>query len=175
MPAARSTSLFTGGAFGWSAGANATYTIFQAGAGRANVRLTEAQRNAALATYQKAIQTAFREVADALARRGTMDEQLAATAAPASRRRRRLYARGSSATAPGSTPISTCSIAQQSYYSVQQVLVRTKLTAAQNRVDVYQALGGDSLLQTAPLCDVRYVGNGGNATLASQCHADGAP
>src|SRR6185503_9307730 len=38
------TKLITGGAFGWSAGADATYTIFNAGAGRANVRLTEAQR-----------------------------------------------------------------------------------------------------------------------------------
>ena len=47
------TKLFTGGAFGWSAGADATYTIFQAGAGHANVRLSEAQRNAAVATYQK--------------------------------------------------------------------------------------------------------------------------
>ncbi|HYX45972.1 MAG TPA: efflux transporter outer membrane subunit, partial [Sphingomicrobium sp.] len=51
--------LFSGGAFGWSAGANASYTIFQAGAGHANVRLTEAQRNAALANYQHAVQTAF--------------------------------------------------------------------------------------------------------------------
>ena len=47
------TSLLTGGAFGWQAGANAAYTIFQAGAGHANVRLSEAQRNAALATYQR--------------------------------------------------------------------------------------------------------------------------
>ena len=39
--------LFTGGAFGWSAGADATYTIFQAGAGHANVRLTQAQQRAA--------------------------------------------------------------------------------------------------------------------------------
>ncbi len=60
-------------------------------------------------------------------------------------------------------------VAQQQYYSVQQILVQTKLMAAQNRVDVYQALGGDSLLQTAPLCDVHYVAKGGNATLASQC------
>ena len=71
------TSLFT--SFGWQVGANAEYTIFQAGAGHANVRLTEAQRNAALASYQKTVQTAFREVADALARRATMDDQLAAT------------------------------------------------------------------------------------------------
>jgi multidrug efflux system outer membrane protein len=70
--------LFTGGAFGWSAGADATYTIFQAGAGHANVRLTEAQQRAAVSTYQGTIQTAFREVADALARRGTINDEIAA-------------------------------------------------------------------------------------------------
>ena len=45
-----------------SAAPTPSYTIFSAGAGHANVRLTEAQRNAALATYQSTIQTAFREV-----------------------------------------------------------------------------------------------------------------
>jgi multidrug efflux system outer membrane protein len=161
-------SLFTGGAFGFSAGGNAAYTIFQAGAGHANVRLTEAQRNAALANYQLAVQTAFREVADALARRATMDEQLAATtrqqAAAAD-----VYMLEEQRYRAGIDAYLNLLIAQQQYYSVQQVLVRTKLTAAQNRVDIYQSLGGDSLLQTAPLCDVRYVSKGGNATLASQC------
>jgi multidrug efflux system outer membrane protein len=161
-------SLFTGGAFGFSASANAAYTIFQGGAGHANVRLTEAQRNAALANYQLAVQTAFREVADALARRATMDQQLAATsrqqAAAAD-----VYMLEEQRYRAGIDAYLNLLIAQQQYYSVQQVLVRTKLTAAQNRVDVYQSLGGDSLLQTAPLCDVRYVSNGGNATLASQC------
>jgi len=52
---------------------------------------------------------------------------------------------------------------------VQQVLVQTKLTAAQNRVSLYQSLGGDSLIANAPLCPVTYVSNGGNATLATQC------
>jgi multidrug efflux system outer membrane protein len=161
-------SLFTGGAFGFSASANAAYTIFQGGAGHANVRLTEAQRNAALANYQLAVQTAFREVADALARRATMDQQLAATsrqqAAAAD-----VYMLEEQRYRAGIDAYLNLLIAQQQYYSVQQVLVRTKLSAAQNRVDVYQSLGGDSLLQTAPLCDVRYVSNGGNATLASQC------
>jgi multidrug efflux system outer membrane protein len=161
-------SLFTGGAFGFSAAANASYTIFQAGAGRANVRLTEAQRNAALANYQLAVQTAFREVADALARRATMDEQLAATtrqqAAAAD-----VYMLTEQRYRAGIDAYLALLVAQQSYYAVQQNLVRTKLTAAQNRVDVYRALGGDSLLQAAPLCGVRYVANGGNATLASQC------
>ena len=41
--------------------------------------------------------------------------------------------------------------AQRSYYSAQQALVQAKLTAAQNRVDLYRSLGGDSLLAAAPL------------------------
>jgi multidrug efflux system outer membrane protein len=162
------TSLFTGGAFGWSAGANAAYTIFQAGAGHANLRLTEAQRNAALATYQLAIQTAFREVADALARRGTMDEQLSAIvrnqAAAAD-----VYLIEEARYKAGVDPYLSLLVAQRSYYSAQQVLVATKLVAAQNRVTLYQSLGGDSLLQTTPLCEVRYLSSASSAKLASQC------
>lgn len=162
------TSLFTGGAFGWQAGANAGYAIFQAGAGRANVRLTEAQRNAALANYQGTVQTAFREVADALARRGTMDEQLGATqrqqaaAADVALLEEARYNAGIDS-------YLNLLDAQRSYYSVQRVLVGTKLTAAENRVALYSALGGDSLLQTAPLCDVTYVSSASSAKLASQC------
>jgi multidrug efflux system outer membrane protein len=59
--------------------------------------------------------------------------------------------------------------AQRSYYAAQRVLVQTKLTAAQNRVTLYSTLGGDSLLQTAPLCDVTYVKSASSAKLASQC------
>ena len=162
------TSLFTGGAFGWSAGANSAYTIFQAGAGHANVRLTEAQRNAALANYQLSVQTAFREVADALARRATMDEQLSAItrnqAAAAD-----VYLIEEARYKAGVDPYLSLLIAQRSYYSAQQVMVQTKLVAAQNRVTLYQSLGGDALLQTAPLCEVRYVSGAGNATLASKC------
>jgi multidrug efflux system outer membrane protein len=162
------TSLFTGGAFGWQAGANAAYTVFQAGAGHANVRLTEAQRNAALATYQRTVQTAFREVADALARRATMDEQLAATerqqAAAAD-----VVLLTEARYRAGIDPFLNVLDAQRSYYAVQQTLVNTRLTAAQNRVTLYQSLGGDSLLQTAPLCKVTYVSSANSAKLASQC------
>ena len=143
------TKLFTGGAFAWSAGADATYTIFNAGAGRANVRLTEAQRAAAIATYQKAIQTAFREVADALARRGTIDDELGA------RRRQQaaaadVYVLSEARYRNGIDSFLNSLDAQRSYYSTQQILVQTKLIAAQNRVDLYQALGGDSQLEPAP-------------------------
>jgi multidrug efflux system outer membrane protein len=164
------TSLFTGGAFGWSIGANATYNIFQAGAGHANVRLTEAQRNAALATYQLAVQTAFREVSDALARRATMDEQLAATqrqqAAAAD-----VVVLEEARYREGIDSYLNLLDAQRSYYSVQQILVQTKLIAAQNRVTLYQSLGGDSLLQNAPVCPVSYVSYAASATLVTNCPA----
>jgi multidrug efflux system outer membrane protein len=141
--------LFSAGAFGWSAGADATYTIFNAGAGKANVRLTEAQRAAALSTYQKAIQTAFREVADALARRGTIDDELSARqrqqAAAAD-----VYLLTEARYRNGIDSFLNSLDAQRSYYSAQQILVQAKLTAAQNRIDLYQALGGDSLLQAPP-------------------------
>jgi len=144
------TSLFTGGAFGWSASANAAYTIFNAGAGRANVRLSQAQKEAAVATYQGTIQSAFRDVADALARRGTMGDQLSARQrqdAAAAEYLRLSEARYKA----GVDNYLTTLDAQRSYYSARQLLVQTKLTAAQNLVDLYQALGGDPLLQTAPV------------------------
>jgi multidrug efflux system outer membrane protein len=143
------TSLLSGGAFGWSVGANADYTIFQAGAGHANVRLTEAQRFAAIATYEHTIQTAFRDVANALARRGTLNDELsarqrdrAATADTLMLTQARYQA--------GVDPFLNVLEAQRSYYAAQQTLVQMKLTAAQNLVDLYQSLGGDSLLDPPP-------------------------
>ena len=67
-------SLFTGGAFGWKRGANATYTIFQAGAGQGQCPSDGSSAQCDARDYQRAVQTAFREVADALARRATMDD-----------------------------------------------------------------------------------------------------
>jgi outer membrane protein, multidrug efflux system len=143
--------ILTGGIFAWSAGADATYTIFQSGAGHANVRLSEAQRNAAVASYQKTIQTAFREVADALARRGTINDEIGA------RERQQLatadtYTLTEARYRAGIDPFLTVLDAQRSYYAAQQQMVQTKLTAAQNLVTLYQTIGGDTLLQATPVC-----------------------
>jgi multidrug efflux system outer membrane protein len=161
--------LFTGGAFGWSAGADATYTIFQSGAGHANVRLSEAQRNAAVASYQKTVQTAFREVADALARRGTIDDEIAA------RQRQQAatadtYVLTEARYRAGIDPFLTVLDAQRSYYIAQQQVVNIKLTAAQNLVTTYQVIGGDVALQQTPVCQaLPGDSNASNAKLASQC------
>ncbi len=140
------TSLFTGGAFNYSVAPSASYSIFQAGAAKANVRYTQAQRDAALATYERAIQTAFRETADALARQGTIADQLRATqqlqaAAADTLRLSNAAYRG------GIQPFLNTLDAQRSYYSAQRSLVAAQLIGAVNKVDLYQALGGDSTLE----------------------------
>ena len=161
--------LLSAGAFGWSAGANANYTIFQAGAGHANVRLTEAQQRAAVSSYQSAIQTAFRDVADALARRGTINDEIGARtrqqAATAD-----AYLLTEARYREGIDPFLTVLDAQRSYYASQQTLVNTKLTAAQNIVATYQAIGGDALLEGTPVCQ-RLPGDTGqpNAVLGREC------
>ncbi|NUS99717.1 MAG: efflux transporter outer membrane subunit [Sphingomonas sp.] len=139
------TSLFSGGAFAWSAGGDATYTIFQAGAGRANVRLTEAQKAAAVATYQRTIQQAFREVSDALARRGTIGEQVRARQAQREAAAD-TYLLTEARYRNGIDSFLGSLDAQRSYYAAQRTLVLSRLEAATNLVDLYRALGGDSLI-----------------------------
>ncbi len=141
--------LFTGGAFNWQAGASASYPIFSAGAGRAGVALSQAQRDAALAAYEKAIQTAFREVADALARRGTIAEQVRADqadtdAAADTYRLTEARYRG------GIDPFLTSLDAQRSFYAAQRTLVNVRLVEASNLVTLYRTLGGDALIEAAP-------------------------
>ena len=165
--------LFTGGALGWSAGADATYTIFQAGAGHANVRLTQAQQRTAVSTYQGTIQTAFREVSDALARRGTINDEIAA-----SQRRQAVtgdaYLLTEARYDAGIDPFLTVLDAQRSYYAAQLTLITTKLAAAQNIVDTYEAIGGDTLLQGIPICQSLPGDTGqANAALAAmECVPD---
>ena len=161
--------LFTGGAFGWSVGANAGYTIFQAGAGHANLRLTQAQDRAAVASYQGAVQSAFRDVSDALARRGTINNEIAA------RQRQQeatadAYLLTEARYQGGIDPFLTVLDAQRSYYAAQQALVNIKLTAAQNIVDTYQAIGGDALLEGTPICQ-KLPGDTGqpNPVLSAEC------
>jgi multidrug efflux system outer membrane protein len=139
------SNLFTSGAFNTSVAPSVSYPIFRAGAGKAGVRQSEAQRDAALATYEKSIQTAFREVSDALARRGTITSQTKAQEAltAAASDNYRL----SDARYRGGIDTFLQSLdAQRSLYSAQQTLVATRLTAATNLVTLYRTLGGDATL-----------------------------
>lgn len=138
-------TLFDNGSFTYSVAPNASYPIFRAGAGRAGVDYSVAQRDIALATYEQTIQTAFREVSDALARRGTITDQLAANrrfnvAAEDTLNLANARYRG------GIDTFLTSLDAQRQLYASQQTLVQTQLTRAVNLVTLYRSLGGDSLL-----------------------------
>ena len=138
-------NLFDAASLNWSLGPTFTFPIFAGGAARANVRLSQAQRELTIAQYERTIQTAFREVSDALAVRGTIDEQLRAQRAnvEASADNFRLSEarfRG------GIDPFLQTLIAQQNLYTAERQLVTVRLARAQNLVQLYRTLGGDSQL-----------------------------
>jgi multidrug efflux system outer membrane protein len=143
------TGLFNGGAFAWSAGADASVPIFNGGAGRARVAQSEAQRNAALASYEKAIQTAFREVADALADRGTIGERLRSTSANVAATAETLRLVDARYRGGIDTYLTTLD-AQRSYYAAQRAQVAVELAETSNAISLYRALGADSLLNGVP-------------------------
>jgi len=135
------SGLFDKGSYTWQVAPSATQTIFDFGRNAANLRYAKASRDAALATYERAIQTAFREVADALAERGTINEQVAAradrvTAAATA------YRLSDARYRAGVDPFLTTLDAQRTLYGAQQNLVQTRLDAASNLVELYRALGG---------------------------------
>ena len=139
------SSLFTGGAFSWSLAGNASYPIFRAGAGVAGVRYSEAQRDLYLATYERSIQTAFQETNDALAREGTLVDQLRANRRGVAAAQDTLNLVNAQYRGGIATFLSSLD-AQRTLYGSQQTLVATLLVGGTNRATLYRVLGGDSTL-----------------------------
>jgi len=137
------SGLFDGGAFAWSAGGDASATIFDFGGRRAGVDVSKAQRDAALSSYEGAIQTAFREVADALAVQGTIAERVRAAAANSEAAAD--TAALTDARYKGGVDSFLASLdAQRSLYSARRSEIATQLLLAQTRIALFRALGGDS-------------------------------
>jgi multidrug efflux system outer membrane protein len=137
------SSLFDSGSFSWSAGGDITAPIFDAGGRRAGVAVSEAQRDAALAGYEGAIQTAFREVADALAVQGTIAER--ARAAAANTAAAADTATLTDARYKGGIDNFLASLdAQRSLYAARRSEIATQLLLVQTRIALFRALGGDS-------------------------------
>jgi multidrug efflux system outer membrane protein len=135
------STLFKGAATSWSFEPQINIPIFTAGQNEANLDLAKAQKNIQVATYEKTIQTAFREVSDALAARGTYLDQIKAQqklvhAYAESYRLSSLRFR------TGIDNYLTVLDAQRSLYSSQQSLVSLKQAAFANQVTFYKALGG---------------------------------
>ena len=142
------SSLFDKGSFAWSAGGDASASIFDFGGRRAGVAVSEAQRDAALASYEGAIQTAFREVADALAVQGTIAERVRAAAA--NTEAAADTARLSDARYKGGVDSFLASLdAQRSLYAARRSEIATGLLLVQTRIALFRALGGDSSVGSA--------------------------
>lgn len=133
--------LFKSGSWGWTLAPQALLPLFDAGRNQAGLDSARAGREIAVAQYEKAIQTAFREVADALAGRATLGEQLRATAAQAQAEADR-FRLADLRYRNGVASYLDVLDAQRSLFAVQQALAQTRLAWAQNRVALYKALGG---------------------------------
>ena len=135
------SGLFNSGSWGWTLAPQAVLPIFDAGRNQAGLDSARAGRAVVVAQYEKAIQVAFREVADALAGRATLGEQVRAqqaqTDAEADRfRLADLRYRN------GVASYLDVLDAQRSLFATQQALAQTQLAQRQNQVTLYKALGG---------------------------------
>lgn len=133
--------LFDAASRTWLFQPSVSVPIFAGGRNVANLKSAKAQRDAAVAQYEKSIQSAFRDVADALARQGTIGEQLAAQQALASSAAQAL-ALTNARYKRGTDPYLNVLVAQRTLYTAQQSLIATRLTGLSNAVSVYRALGG---------------------------------
>jgi multidrug efflux system outer membrane protein len=133
--------LFGAGSTLWSLLPALTVPIFNAGALKAELDVAKIQKDIGIAQYEKAIQTAFREVADGLAARGTFDNQLAATTRYSASYQRALEL-SEFRYRNGVDNYLTVLTAQTGYYDAQLTLIATQLQRLTNLVDLYRALGG---------------------------------
>lgn len=133
--------LFKGGSAAWSFVPSISLPIFDGGAHQAELEAAQASRGIQLASYEKTVQTAFREVADALATRDTLGEELAArqallqAAGEAQRLSQARYDRGVDS-------YLAVLDAQRTRYTAEQGLISSRLSRLSNEVTLYKVLGG---------------------------------
>jgi multidrug efflux system outer membrane protein len=133
--------LFDGGQGAWSFTPQINIPIFAGGSLQANLDLAKVQKRIEIATYEGAIQAAFRDVADALAGRGTLDDQIRAQQLLV-QANQRAYDLSEQRFRQGVDSYLNVLDSQRSLYDAQQVLVQTRLARLTNLVDLYKALGG---------------------------------
>ncbi|WP_084085463.1 efflux transporter outer membrane subunit [Cupriavidus sp. USMAA2-4] len=159
--------LFTGPSRAWSFAPSISLPIFDAGRRRAGLDLAEVRRDQAVATYERTVQAAFRDVSDALAARYWLARQVAtlgATVKAQGERERLARLRYDH----GASPFLEVLDAQRDLLSAQQQFVQTRRALISSRVALYTALaGGIGTLDAAPE-DVA-------STLSATPHADATP
>lgn len=156
------SDLFKSGSTAWSIGPNLDIPIFDWGTRRANVKISETDQKIALSQYEKSVQSAFREVNDALATRANINDRLAA--------QKRLveatnttYKLSNARFRAGIDSYLTVLDAQRSSYSAEQSLLLLEQANLNNQVELYKSLGGgvktnstDTIVHAPSSSDVKY-------------------
>ena len=125
----------------WSFVPNISLPLFDAGEREANLDYAKAKRDVYVATYEATIQTAFKEVSSALARRSTIAEQYNAQKAlvEANKQSYTLY---DARYQKGVDTYLNVLLAERSFYNSEQSLISVQLEELSNRVSLYRVLGG---------------------------------
>ena len=135
------SGLFKDGSFAWSFAPQLLLPIFDGGRNQANLEVAQVNRDIAIAQYERAVQSAFREVADALAGRATLGEQMRAQQAQARAEEVRTQL-ADLRFRNGAASYLDVLDAQRSLFTAQLAVVQVQTAERQNRVRLYQVLGG---------------------------------
>lgn len=138
------SDLFKSGAFSYSAGPSISLPIFDAGARQANLEVSKVDQQIALTSYEKAIQSAFKDVADVLATRATLQERLDAQARLV-KATQATYELSQARYKAGLDNYLSVLDAQRSLFSVQQAQISLEQSALLSQVNLYKALGGGAV------------------------------
>jgi len=149
------TDLFLPGSAVWSFAPQISVPLFDAGSNRANLDVAKAERDIAVAQYEKAIQTAFREVADTLASYGTLGEQLEAQQS-LSEATADSYRLSEARYDKGVDSYLVVLDSQRSTYSAEQDLITVRLALLANQVTLYKVLGGGGEGEVKLSCNQTY-------------------
>jgi len=133
--------LFKNGSWGWTLAPQLVLPIFDAGRNQANLDAASAGREIAVAQYEKAIQVAFREVADALASRATLAQQLQASEALLAVEQARSALTQLRMDNGVASQLEWLD-AKRSLFAAQLELVQTRLAYRQNQIALFKSLGG---------------------------------
>jgi len=134
------SGLFTSGSKAWIFAPQITIPIFDSRTWSA-LKITEVEKKSAIVQYEKTIQTAFREVADALAVRGTIDQQISAQESLV-HAVAETYRLSSARYTKGIDSYLSVLDSQQSLFAAQRILVVLRLERLANQVRFYAVLGG---------------------------------
>lgn len=135
------SSLFSHGMQVWSFAPSISLPLFTGGSNLSQLRYAEAEKKGLIATYEKSIQSAFKDVADALARRETLSEELDAQRQYVAAEQTSLDIAMKSYQAGVGDYLSVLT-AQRTLWSAKTTLLSLQQTDLNNRITLWQSLGG---------------------------------